>query len=101
MLHIRAHPRLNNCAHSLDEFTCRIRRPGLGSACIEAPTIAQYETAIEPEEIRGTDRTVSARYFLRLVVKVRERESSLERETCHVLERVLRITHRVVGNDRD
>ena len=30
----------------------------------------------------------------------RERKSSLERDTCHVLERVLRITHRVIGIDR-
>ena len=88
MLHVRAHSRPNNCAHSLDEFTFRIRRPGLGPACVQPPTIAQYEIAIESEEVRGTDRAVSARDLLRLVVKVRERESALERETCHVLERV-------------
>ena len=73
---------------------------GLGPACIEAPTIAQYEIAIEPEEIRGTDRTVSARYFLRFVVKVRESEPWLECEACHVRGRI-RITHRVIRIDRD
>ena len=82
MLHIRAHSRLNNCAHGLDEFTCRIRRPGLGPACVQPPSIAQYEIAIESEEIRGTDRAVSARDFLRLVVEVGKSESSLECEPC-------------------
>src|SRR5215210_5604662 len=101
MLRIRAHPRPNSCAHSLDEFTCRIRRPGLGPACVQPPSITQYEIAIESEEIRGTDRAVSARDFLPLVVKVRESESSLECEPCHVRKRILRITHRVIGINRD
>src|SRR5215204_4220076 len=101
MLHIRAYPRPNSCAHSLDEFTCRIRRPGLGPACVQPPSIAQYEIAIEPEEIRGTDRAVGTRDFLRLVVEVGKSESSLECEPCHVRKRILRITHCVIGIDRD